>query len=275
MFFVNIDVSEIQKLLNLPEVINEEVKAAGRELTTQVHAYIVKKAEEKLHTRREMFLNGLNFAQVNEDTWVISLDANARWIDDGLKKGSMLDGLLGSPKAKTSKDGEKYIVVPFQHNKGPTQSTPAQQNLLSTVKQEMAKFKIPYGKLEMDAKGQPKLGLLHQLDITKKPLKTHQGPGQGHGPTGSVIQGPTGIPYLQGIQIYQRQVKGADGKDSVKRYIMTFRVASEKHRDEGRWEHPGLPPVNIFDDAAKWAADQWEKEIAPKLITKILLQVSK
>lgn len=267
MFFVNLDISSLIEVANgsFDDAVKEQMKKAGEQLTAMTRAHIVEEANKKLHTRREMFIEGLSHFKLNDDTWVVNLDAKVRWIDDGLSAHNMLDDLLKSPKAKTSKDGSKYIVVPFQHKKGPTQQTPAQKNLLDTIKAELKSRGINYGKLEQGGDGKPKLGLLHSFDINTKPTKTHNGPGQGKGPIGSVVQGPTGIPLLQGIRIYQREVKNKDGGTSVRRDIMTFRVASSKHKGQGRWDHPGLPPAKLMDEAYEWAKRTWEREIVPQL----------
>src|SRR6185436_18067221 len=178
---------------------------------------------------------------------------------DGLKPHNMLDDLLKSPKAKRAKDGSEYIVIPFQHKKGKTQMTQAQATLTATIKAEMQKMGIPYGKIETHSDGSPRIGVIHELDITKLPLKSWDGPGQGHGPIGDVRQGPTGIPFLQGVQVRQRKALDKRGNEQILREIMTFRVASSKHREQkGRWDHPGTAPVPLLEEASKWAVDHWK-----------------
>jgi hypothetical protein len=270
MFFINLDISP---LLNVGTKVDDASKAAmksaGQRLTAMVRAHVAEEANKKLHTRREMFLEGLSHFQLDDNTWVVNLDAKVRWIDDGMPQHSMIDDLLKSKKAKTAKDGSKYVVVPFQHKKGPTQMTPAQKTLLDTIKKELKSRKIPYGKTETDSSGKPKIGLLHKFDIKSQPIKQSHGPGQGKGPIGSVMQGPTGIPLLQGIRIYQRQVKNKDGSHSVKRDIMTFRVASSKHKGQGRWDHPGNEAMKMMDEAYHWAKQTWEKDVVPQLILEL------
>jgi hypothetical protein len=181
---------------------------------------------------------------------------------------SMLEGLLASPKAKTSKSGDKYIIVPFDHSpgQGPASTTPQQQDLITEIKAEMKRRNIPFGKKEIDANGNAKMGRLHSFDITKAPLKTVDGPGMGHGPIGDVRQGNTGIPFLQGVSVYQ----GMDQKGKVKRSILTFRVASSKHKDQSLWEHPGVAPEKILDSATEWAMNEFDKEIVPLIMEKII-----
>lgn len=281
MLLIDLDLRPLFNMAaGLEGKLREAAQIAGNELAPAVHAHIVEEANKKLHARRQAFIEGVSFKQEGPDTWLIVLDAKARWIDDGLEPHEMIDDLLSqrSGKAKgpkTSKDGSRYRVIPFFHGpgKGGTSQTPAEASLQATIKSELKKANnqltgnrgIPYAKIENGADGKPATGLLHSFDITNAPSKTGNGPGQGWGPIGSVRQGATGIPFLQGVRIYQRQVKGADGKPTVKRAIMTFRTVSSKMKGTGRWFHPGLPPAKIFDEAHAWGIRKWENEILPKV----------
>ncbi len=286
MMSVNIDLGDLQDLLDLKDVTNKAVQDAARELTVLTHGRIVELAQSHLHSRREMFVDALTYHPLSSDVWVVNLDAKARWIDDGMPQHNMLDDLLKSPKAKFAKDGSKYLVVPFNHGpgKGKTNSTPAQQDLVSTLKKEMKARGIPFGKIERGADGAPKVGKLHGFDVMKDPVKAQEGPGMGHGPIGAVRQGPNerqavgggpgggGTPFLQGVRVYQ--TKDASAKSGVKRSIMTFRIASSKHKSGGkRWEHPGNPPMNLMEDGLKWALEQWEQKIAPDILARITAKI--
>lgn len=284
MFHVNLDISA---LLKLDEELEPAMKAAAakaaQDLTAQTHAHIVEQVQAKLRSTREKYLDNLAFHQVNETTWVVDLAPGAMFIEEGLPPNfDMIDALLDdSPrpgnksrsdngvakgKTKTAKDGSRYRVIPFEHNKAPTRQTPAQTDLTNTIKSEMKKLGAPYGKLEKDLSGQPKLGLVRKFDIMSKPTKSLDGPGQGKGPIGQVRQGPTGIPFLQGVRVYQRNVTDKkSGKASTKKFIMTFRIVSSKHKGQGRWVHPGLEGKKFFDEAFEWALKQWEEKIAPEL----------
>jgi hypothetical protein len=281
MFTVKIDASGLTDLLGTPQAAARALKKAAAELTAQTREHIVEQANKKLKTRRQMYIDGLTTYRENEHTFVISLDAKVRWIDDGMSAHNMLDALLKSPKAKMTKDGTgKYLVVPFQHKLGPTQMTPAQANLNATIKAELNTINkerkkhgadaIPYGAIERHQDGSPKLGTLHSFDIMDRPAKTHEGPGQGWGPIGDSKQGPTGIPFLQGIQVRQRMALDKKGTEHVVREIMTFRVASSKHRDQGgRWDNPGTAPVPLMSEGADWAKQHWESVVKPKLFASI------
>jgi hypothetical protein len=269
MISFNIDLSDLQDLLSIEEVANKELQNAARDLTEMTKAKITEIANEKLHTRRKTFLDGLSTFQVDDNTWIINLDAKARWIDDGMEPHSMVQDLLKSKNAKTAADGSKYAVIPFQHNKTKQQQTPAQQSLLATIKKELAKVGATPNRLETDKAGKPKLGLVRSLDITQAPLST----GAlkiGAGPRGQVAQGPTGTPILKGVKIYQKELP--TGK--VGRFVMTFRVVSSKHEAEGRWFHPGLEATHIMEDGLKWAMEQWENKIGPGIAEKIISSIS-
>lgn len=271
MIFCNIDVSEVAELLDLDKSLKKMCVDAGRDLAGMIDAKAKELAAAKLHTRRKMFTEGLKVSSIGEDSWLVSLDAKVRWIDDGQSAYDMLEGLLGSKKARTAKDGSKYIIVPFDHSpgKGKTGATPAQQDLISTVKSELKKRGIPFGSIEKDAAGQALQGRLHSFDISTSPIRgaSQTGPGHGKGPVGSVKRGPTGIPLLEGVTVYQG--KSPTGKTN--RSVLTFRIASSKHKDQGRWDHPGNAPINIMEEAAEWAVETWTKEVVPALLDKAVL----
>lgn len=271
MILINVDTSQLESLLSLDGGIKKAADQYAEDLAGMVHAKATELAGQKLHSRRAMYIQGLKAPEkVDENTWVIALDAKVRWIDDGQTEYNMIQKMLGvgAKHVKTDKDGNRYMVIPFNHSpgRGPTSTTSAQQDLINTVKSELKKRGIPFGGIEKNAAGAPKLGKLHSFSVMNKPLKTANGPGQGHGPVGQVKQGNTGIPFLQNVQIYQSQNK--QGK--TKRSILTFRVMSEKHREQGKWEHPGNAPINILDEATDWAVAAWEKDIAPAMLAKVI-----
>lgn len=274
MFYLNLDVSELQDLLALPDIAEDELQKAAANLTAATKSKIIELANEKLHSRRNMFMEALSHFQVDDSTWVVNLDKSARWIDEGMSEHNMLEDLLSSKKAKTAKDGSKYVVIPFQHNKGKQDMTPAQQSLLNTVKKELAKVGESPNKLTMDSTGKPQLGLVRSMDILKAPVST-SALRLGRGPKGQVGQGPTGIPLLKGVRVYQKEIKGADGGSKVGRFVMTFRVASSKHRGQGgRWDHPGTPATNLMEEGLNWAVEQWSSKVAPALLSRMVAQLS-
>ena len=249
--------------------IDQELESFAKEETLKLgaicHAHAIELANERLHSRRQKYLDNLK-PKIEGDAYVIELDASQVWVEEGLEPHNMLDDLLSSPKAKHAKDGSMYIVIPFDKSpgKGKTGTPAGQWDLVGTLKSEMKKQKIPWAGIERDDQGRPKLGKLHTFSIKDQPLKTQEGPNQGKGAIGSVKQGITGIPFLQGVNVYQHEKEG-----KISRSILTFRVASSKHRDQNRWEHPGLTPINIFPDTQQWGIEQIERVLLPDLMARL------
>jgi hypothetical protein len=280
MFSINLDLSQIQELSkDIQTSLEAAAKQAGEELAQRTRAKAIELASERLNSRRKKFIDALSL-NFEEGVWVLKLDESMAWIDDGIEPHNMIENLLKSPKAKRSKDGSSYLVVPFDHSPGhgATNSTPAQLDLVDTVKAEMKRRKIPWATVERDSQGRPKTGKLHSFHIKNTPLKTGEGPGQGWGPKGDVKQGPNqaqikggkskpgggGIPFLQGVSVYQTP----DGGGGTKRSVMTFRVVSSK-QSSPRWDHPGLQPTHLFLDTEKWMWEEFKK-MEPEIIQSVL-----
>lgn len=274
--YLNLDLGDIKDLLDMKGIVDKSMNDAARDLAKMTETKIHEIARQKLKSRYQMYVDGLKTFQDSEGVWVVSLDSKVRWIDDGQQEHSMLGDLLNSPKAKTSLDGSKYMVVPFNHGPGKGAANmggghgAAQGDLISTLKKEMKSRNIPWAKIEHGENGLPKVGKLHGFDISKSPTKTHEGPGQGKGHVGEVRQGKTGTPFLQGVGVYQTPYKGPKGEDKVKRSVMTFRTASSKHIFDTRWTHPGTEPLHMMEDALEWARSEWQTKLEPEIVEKII-----
>ena len=263
---VNIDLSGLQNLANLEEIKRIGDAAAGQ-LAILTHAKVQEIASQKLHSRLEAYRKALSFKQEESGVWLVHLEADADWIEEGVKAHSMVEDLLNSPKAKTALDGSRYMAIPFaitSGKSGPTQTTDYQQELVQAVKQQLKQAKIPFAKIERDASGMPRLGTLHKLNL-QTPLKGSQGPGQGWGQIGSPRVGATGIPFMANASVRQ----GLNSAGKVERSVMTFRMVSSKHAAEGRWFHPGLEPVNAFQEAYDFALHELEINIYPDIVKQI------
>lgn len=267
MYVIRIDLGDLTRLpQEIQDAAKDKLSEAVARLGAQVHAHIVEQVQAKLHSRREIYIDNLHFRPEDDYTCVVELDQKAMWIEEGMPEHEMIDDLLKSSKTKTAKDGSRYLAVPFQHNKAPNATPQAGQTLQDTIKNEMKRMKIPYGKIEKGADGKPLLGKLHEFSIDDKPAKIFEGAGQGWGPVGEVRQGPTGIPFLRKVRVYQREVQDPKtGQKMIKRQIMTFRVVSSKHKGTGRWVHPGLQPMHFFDEAYEWAMNEWQTKIKPEI----------
>ncbi len=264
MFFLNLNIQSLIALGQIGPQLESHLKTAGEALTMATHGHILEEVQQKLHSSRQKYVDALSFSKVGDDTWVISLDYPAMWIEEGIPPNTeMIDWLLGPGRSgkgkniKTAKDGSRYRSIPLQHNKGPTASTPKQNSLTDMLKSAMKERKIPYGGIEKDSSGKPKVGLLHSFDV--KSLKNGK----------TVPLGRSGKSMLQGVRVYQKPVTDKQGNTSVKKAIMTFRTVSTKQKGTGAWVHPGFEAKHFLDEAYEWALKQWSDRIVPDLLDKV------
>lgn len=226
--------------------INQRTKQAAQSLALAAHARILDQAGDKLKSLQGKYKDAVDFQQVDDNLWVVSLAESAMWLEKGHGKYTMYDALKKSSKAKTSSDGHKYLVIPFEHSKRPSEQSDTARAVTTEVRSFLKKQKVPYKKIEYNPDGSPKLGLLHKFDIQSATPKNPK-----H---------KSGI--LQGVAIYQKE--GKDGK--VQRDVMTFRVVSERSENDGRWTYKARPGVNIFEETYQWCMRTWSQEILPALI---------
>lgn len=256
-FKVNIDISGLtQYLENFAKEVTKDIQKGIKGLAISTQNHIKEEAQNKLHTFREEYLKNLSPPeQINDYLWVITLDSDANWIEEGRPEAyDMKPGLLnttrpGAKPAKTSAGGKKYRIVPMNQAKAPSEMTVKkgayEKAMVATVKSELKKRDIPYKKLEIDPKtGSPRIGKLHSFDIE------------------SNVPGKGNTPQLHGLSIYQTKQK--DG--SVKRQITTFRTVTEDQA--GKWIHPPVEAKNFFKDAKTWAENEWEKTWLPQIMQK-------
>lgn len=249
-FKVELDLEKISKEFSqLKDRINNLAKSAISSLAASTHAKALELATEKLTVTRDKYTEALSFDQLSDNIWVISLDMQkAGWIEDGRKSGFM-DELLKGKSAKTSKSGQKYAIIPFEHSKPPSRQVPSAQRFTQEIKKFLKEQDISYKKIEYNPDGSPKLGLIHSF---KKGIGTNIYPSHA-----------AKHEFSEGLSIYQTQDKKT-GK--VRRDVMTFRVISEKHRSEGLWNHPGRPGVFIIDKAYEWALNELQTVVIPEIM---------
>lgn len=255
-FEINID--EISSQFGeLKQKIAKDLKTGVEALASMTHAKTMELATTEINSVSKIYKDALDFQQIEEGIWVVSLDAKALWIEEGRKTGFMEELLNtqspeSSGKIKTSKEGHKYRVIPFEHSKNPSEQTARAKELTNQIKTALKEKGIPYKKIETDSEGSPRIGLLHKFDISSARLKdSHKNE------------------PLSGVAIYQKK-DAKTGK--IKRDIMTFRVISEKHRDEGKWVYPEnakyAKGVKLMDKAFAWALNEWETKILPEILKK-------
>ena len=245
----DIDVKTIASTFGeVKKQVNKDLKKAVSSLASMTHAKTIELANKELKSMSKIYKDNVSFQQLEENLWVVTLDEKALWIEEG-RKGGFMEELLNGKSAKTNKDGEKYAVIPFEHSKNPAEQSDKARELTNQIRAELKERNIPYrNKIEHHPDGSQKLGLLHRFNIDSARLKD------------SHKDGP-----LKGVAIYQK-MNEKTGK--VQRDVMTFRIITEKHREEGKWIHPGSTGAKLLDKAWKWAMDEWEQKILPDVLGK-------
>jgi len=208
---------------------------------------------------------------IDENTHVITMSGSAMWVEEGIPTNTPMATdrwLFKSDKTKVSKDGNKYLVIPFKHSKFPSEQSGYEKTLSDRVQFELkAQNKVrkangldpvPWKKIETDKNGKPKEGFLHEFNFKggKAVSNWHSDP-------------------LERIRVYQaiekdnagNPIKSKSGKTKVTRSWMTFRTASSKYADS-KFIHPGYTAKKYMDKTAEWAENEFYNKILPEIFAK-------
>lgn len=230
------------------EVEQDLQKAAGA-LAAMTKAKVDELASQELTSTLEQFKKSVGWEEISPGIYVVYINEDALWQEDGLPAGfDMKPGLLKGA-TKISKDGHPYRSIPFDHGKAPTQQTSDAQRLTSQVKSFLKKEKVPFRKIELNADKSPRTGQLHRFNIPSD------------APTDRASTSA-----LQGLTIYQTRDTSKPG--NIRRDIMTFRTVSGGEGSQGKWIHPGYKPKNFLEKAGEWAEKEWENTILPEITSK-------
>lgn len=248
---ITIDVNSIAESFGAFKMeVEQDLKKGFQALALSTNAYFKEIAAAKLgpeSSRWLKFKENIWFDQIDESLYVVGVKAKGLWVEEGLPVGfDMKKGMLNSPKAKTSKDGHRYMIVPFEHSKPPKQTNDYGKDLITMIKSELKTRAIKFKGLEKHANGAPKLGKLHSFDINGKQLGGK-----------TVAEGD-----LDRVSIYQKQNKET-GK--VQRGIFTFRTVTDKSPDDS-WIHPGLDAEQFIEKTREWAMNHWETVLLPDIL---------
>lgn len=240
-----INVEEIAESFGeLKEKVKKDLIAGVQSLATMTHAKTLEIAGTKLKSLKEKYMENVEFDSPEEGLWVVTLKKPAMFIEEGRKSGFMSELLTGK-SSKISKEGKRYAVIPFEHSKKPSQQSAKANELANQIKTAMKEKGIPWKKLEVDESGSPRIGRLHSFSIDNPRMRPeHKGS------------------LTKGISVYQTK-DPSTGK--VRRDVMTFRVITDDHKQEGLWNHPGMKAAKIMDEAFEWAMDTFSREILPEI----------
>jgi hypothetical protein len=268
------------------EEAKKQLSKSVGDLAKDTRRHILKLADRELSPSLKQIFRGkeneknIYLTAIDKNTYVITLTGSAYWIEEGIPPNTDMktdQWLFKSKSTKVSKKGHRYLVVPFEHSKGPSLQTGFEKGLTDRIKFELkAQNKlrkanglqpIPWAKIETDKHGKPKEGLLHEFNIEGKKAKS------------SWTSGP-----LERLRVYQAIEKDAQGrakltksgKAKVSRSWMTFRTASENPKQDPntgvspkeKFIHPGFKAKKFMDKSAEWAEQEFYNKILPAIFEK-------
>ena len=219
------------------------VKAVGS-IAKSAQDEWIRLAQNRLQTSRHIYIGGLQQAQsfttrviggatIFEITLVGRMPNNFEFGMDPFDMKAVRPGWLGGKKAKTAKDGSKYIIIPFRH------SLSSDATLGYTGKAKRADLKAELKRTVRE----------YGLDKMVRMATGNVAPG----PVKRVPVKPNVHPYLHGLTKVQTPTVGRTptGLQMGSSQLFTWRVMSEKS-DPGSWQHPGLTAQNILEEVSTW-----------------------
>lgn len=197
-------------------------------LPIMINQHIETLAQQRLTTTRERFTNAIS-TKTEGGLLVITVDPEdwlAISVESGADPFDMKTKALKSPKAKISKEGFKYMVIPISQSKSAKgSSTEKGQDFQAMITKELTKpkFKLPKMKLGID-------GTLSMME--------------------EVIANDPRAKGMYRVKTFKSAKDMASGGRPVRSGYVMFRVMSEKFPE--KWQHPGIKPANIFKDTETW-----------------------
>jgi hypothetical protein len=221
-----------QSLENLAPTVESAINEAISDVAINAYVTIMAKANQKLHSTRADYLKGLQFEDLGDNSYLISLDGEwATALEDGFPSFNMTEGLLGSPKAHTAKDGHKFMHVPIERKV----SAPGGSNMADAIK----------GLTAQNAAGRKQKITSLFKDDSGNPM------------TGKVATAKSDNPLLNGLTKYQ-QVVQTDKGSKVRSIYINYRTISENGKP---WIHPGFGGIHAFEEAEREVVAQLDNII--------------
>lgn len=184
-------------------------------------------------------------------------DPKAEWIENGTQPWDMKEVLLQSHKARISKKGKKYIIVPFRHGTPGTLAVGAYAG--AEMPEAVHSFWLKGGASSSMITGTRNTRSVQDPNVTVQRnvyrwgdrLTAHDIRDLGLDPDASIGKRLVGMVRMQNPQ-----------SASLGSQYFTFRAVSE---DSEGWQHPGMQPYKIAQTVHEWVQAQY-----PTLINEAL-----
>ena len=269
-FKVNLDISGlVQYLDSFAKEVVKDIQKGIKGLTIDTRAHIIEEANKKLDKwDQRKYLENLGQAtQINDFLWEIELNTPAHSIENGREAWDTKGvpgqwGLLKKPDGIVKSgpnEGKHYKVIPMEQGKEHESFDPKKlahhKEMVDTIKSFLGTKRLSTGKLEIDSRtGSPRISRTNPKTGLPVSIRSFDIP--------SKVPGEGNTPQLYRLNIYQ--VKN-EKTGKVNRVMTTFRTAIE---GDGKWMHKGVAAVNLFEDAKKFAEQEWDNSWLTKILQK-------
>lgn len=237
-------------------------------LASTAYAHITEELANQSPSIQRIYTEALERPyQETQGVYVIALNPEAFWIEEGIKPDSdMKTWLLNSKKAKNGRNG-RYLIVPFKHSEKPTRMSSKQQALATDIKQNLKDAFKGINAANRDTARKAGTEKPVSLAVNKIELVDPRNPTSSPR-TGSIhsfnfggeIPGKGNTPIKDGVTIHQKDHQ--DGK-GVRRDIFTFRTVTQ---NSSKWKHPGFKRLQLLDNALEFAQKTWDDRIFPEIM---------
>lgn len=227
-------------------------------VAASARAYWIKLAQDELRSSARAYVDAIQPIE-EEGPTVRTITLAASWlpaaVESGVDEFDLRDTLLTSPRAKTGRNGSRYMAIPFRHG------TPG---TLGHVGRPMGSSYGPPGMASRALFGE--LAADHALEFGEavyaeaKKLRGKQR--LGHGTAGAPKLAPHhSTDIYAGMQRRSTMITNErTGKASPHTQYMTFRTISSK-KPTG-WIHPGIEPRNFVERVADRVRESFAEVVA-------------
>jgi hypothetical protein len=224
------DISDfIEYVIKYTQAVQAGVDRFIEFLPIMIRGHMAALAQQRLHSTKQRFLDAVRF-QADKEVLVCTMDKDdwlALAVETGVPEFDMKDRLKTSPKAKTAKDGHKFMVIPIGplSKAGPGSNTEKGQTYQSLIAQTLTRPK--YGKEKV------KVNMNGTVDTIRE-----------------VVAKDQRVNGMYQVRKYANNMARESGQSPLSSKTVMFRVMSDKQ--DGKWIHPGIKAANIFKDTQVW-----------------------
>ncbi len=240
-----------KSLEGLAPAVEAEINSAVKDVAYAAYATIMAKAQAELHSTRQDYIKGLEFIDLGDNNFVISLDGElANHLEDGYPSFNMVPKMLASSKIvevgsragqswvqssspKGNKPSHKFAHVPFERKPFSAEGT---SNMADAIKAMTA----------TNSRGRKQKITSIFKDEGGTPLE------------GKVAIAKSDNPLLNGLVKYQKKYINDKGEETVQSVYINYRTISENGKP---WMHPGWKGLKAFEEAEKEIVKQLDQII--------------